>query len=1592
MRLRLYGVDMFCTNIARNNSEVTENLPFLRYTFLTILFCFIFAPAAFTQNRVLELDGRDDYVELPSNIFNNLDEATIECWVKWKRFGYFSQPFGFGSGKKWQVMAINNGVNNRDLQFFIYVRGRLHIIKISDILRLDQWYHLAAVSGKGGMKLYINGILVGQEQYKGSFMSIENVENNYFGKANWPEYNDYFEGQLDEIRIWKFARTESQIKTLMYKKLVGNETGLAGFWPFDNNNAEDLSGNGHHGALMNGAYCVMSELPSPDDVNHPALLSGTATDDMGNGISGASIRLWQNGEIISDATTNNKGRYRIIVSPNESSYDISATCRQNGTWYSGLHLRQTEHRILNLVLQQAVSISGVIQAWDSEPHAAASVQVVRINESTGQEQVVATKLSDEFGKYQFINLKSGHYLVRCYVIEGCIYYHKRKIGRCLATVSGRENAEILQVETGKELRNINFRYAPLKKGVWRNLTYLDGLASNQINAIHRDTDGSMLFATSNGISHYDGKEFTNSCEICSRMTEEVLAIHSNGDGVFWFGTKNGVYCYDGEFFSNFTTEHGLADNHVLAIDKDTNGTLWFGTKGGGVSRYDGKAFATFTSGDGLTSNIIYDIYCASDGIVWFATIGGISYYNGREFVNLAEEIGVILREVKNIYQDSNGVLWFGSYWDGIYRYDGEALTNLSTKDGLAGNSIFEIYQDRDGIMWFATENYGVSRYDGEGFVTYTIHDGLVHNNIAAIAEDENGILYFGAAENGISRYDNKGFLTYTTKDGLISNNVVSVEPDGTGGFWSGTRGGISHYDGKKFTYINQGDKLAGHHINTIHRSSDGILWLGNYGKGVLRYNGETLEALEYSDAMGFASSITSSNDGVLWIGTQSRGIIRLDGYIEPELAGSDSRSSRMFAQQDGLETPYIQKIHTDQNGMLWCGTFQHGVTRYDGNQFVNFTSEHGLAGNDIKAIYSGLGDMLWFGTNNGVSRYDGNRFINLTKEDGLKDNHVLAIHEHSDGILWFGTRSGGVSAYDGTAWTSLDTHDGLASNTVYAIHEDEEGFLWFATDDGITRYQRTSSVPSVRIVSVQSDKRYTDLAAIPPITAGSRATIEYQAIDFKTFPEKQQYQCRIGKKGKEQSENQILIGNWEEATKGTKYEWMSGKPGKYIFEVQAIDRDLNYSAPAAIALTVVPPWYLNGWIAAPLGGTFLSLLLLSIGLSFRYHAQRQKSAQLREQMEEERQKIEKLESIGTLAGGIAHDLNNFLTAIVGNISLAMVFEDPQKKDRLLTEADKACTQVSNLTKQLLTFSKGGAPILQAAIIGDLLKDSAAFALRGSNVECELIIPDDLWPAEIDVGQINQVINNLAINARQAMPDGGTIAIQAENVTMDTESSLPIEAGGYIKISLKDQGTGISQENLQKIFDPFFTTKQAGSGLGLATSYSIIEKHKGYISVESQIDIGTTFYIYLPASLGEIPMQDEKVEKKPTIGTGKILVMDDEKHVRDTTASVLTSMGYEVTTTINGAEAIKTYKEEMASDNPFDAIILDLTIPGGMGGKEAIKELIEIDPGVKAVVSSGYSGDPILSNFREYGFMDLIPKPYKIQELNEILHRVITVNS
>ena len=379
----------------------------------------------------------------------------------------------------------------------------------------------------------------------------------------------------------------------------------------------------------------------------------------------------------------------------------------------------------------------------------------------------------------------------------------------------------------------------------------------------------------------------------------------------------------------------------------------------------------------------------------------------------------------------------------------------------------------------------------------------------------------------------------------------------------------------------------------------------------------------------------------------------------------------------------------------------------------------------------------------------------------------------------------------------------------------------------------------------------------------------------------------------------------------------------------------------------------------------------------------------RRRMEEALLTAQKLESLSLLAGGIAHDFNNLLAGILGNISLARM-EAPGSRgaaDNLLS-AERASLRARDLTHQLLTFARGGAPVKRLADVRSLIREAASFASHGSSCACEFDTPAGLWPAEIDEGQLGQVVQNIVINAVQAMPGGGTIRLEARNERLEPGNLRALPAGPYIRLSITDQGAGIPGEQLTRIFDPYFTTKQTGSGLGLATSYSILRNHGGHLGVSSTLGKGSTFTFLIPAQPDRTAPAAAAEQVEVHAKGRRVLVMDDQELVRGMVERMLRSLGFSTQGAANGETAIELFRAAQSQGVPFQLVILDLTVVGGMGGKETLAALREIDPSVKVIVSSGYSDDPVLAAYREHGASGVLPKPYRLQELKSVLREVV----
>ena len=707
-----------------------------------------------------------------------------------------------------------------------------------------------------------------------------------------------------------------------------------------------------------------------------------------------------------------------------------------------------------------------------------------------------------------------------------------------------------------------------RHGLWHSFGVQDGLPDSMVYDTVRDRSGNLWFATSGGVSRFDGAQFTTFTTADGLTDNRVEAACEDGDGNLWFGTYGGVSRFDGSEFSTFTTEDGLAHDLVHAVQSDRNGDLWFGTLGG-LSRFDGDEFSAFPldcgrvnafarharfSADDVTADPgrhrVLSIGEDRDGNLWFGTREGVSRFDGVELTTFTEEEGLAGTWVRAIHQDEDGDLWFGlEYGGGVSRFDGRAFTTFTVDDGLPSNQVIAIAGDRDGRLWFGTFSHGVCRYDGWGFAGFSIEHGLANNQVLSIGEDGEGNLWLGTKGSGVTRYAGAQFTNLTTRDGLAHDAVLSMLRDRRGDLWFGTSECVSRYDGESFTTYGAADGLVGEGVDVIFEDSSDRLWFGTM-EGISLFDGRESAVFTIDDGLATDALWTMLEDrsGNLWFGGAGRriGVTCFDG-----------RQFIRLSTAEGLVHNSVLSILEDRDGNLWFAT-EGGVSRYDGRGFLNYTVRDGLPRNELTSIMEdGAGD-LWFGSIGGLSRYDGEQFTTFTTDDGLAHNNVECMLEDRRGRLWFGTFGGGVVLHDGLVFQSLTRQDGLVHDTVQQLLEDPDGCVWIATEGGVTRYEPRTTPPTVRITSVIADRRY---AAVPEIQipASQKVVVfEFLGGSFSTRLDGMAYAYRLTGFDTE----------WQ-TTVGRRVEYQDVPLGEYTFEVKAVDRDLNYSEPASVEVVVL---------------------------------------------------------------------------------------------------------------------------------------------------------------------------------------------------------------------------------------------------------------------------------------------------------------------------------------------------------------------------------------------------------------------------------------
>ncbi|MFI5180137.1 MAG: two-component regulator propeller domain-containing protein [Thermoanaerobaculia bacterium] len=971
-------------------------------------------------------------------------------------------------------------------------------------------------------------------------------------------------------------------------------------------------------------------------------------------------------------------------------------------------------------------------------------------------------------------------------------------------------------------------------------------------------------------------------------------------------------------------------------------------------------------------------------------------------------------------------LWVTGY-RGVSKLVSRRFANWSRLNGLLDDEVTAIAEPRAGRLVFG-HNQGLTILEGAIARTVPFPVSAVQPRavprVLDMAADGSGGLWVAASQQGLGHLRKDGSIRFFRAGPGAGNDATSVLSLPGGNALVGTRSSLLRFDGSRFEPAMSSVPQV--MVRHLVRTRDGAVWIATNTGGLLVLESGRLREVPESDGRkAEAYNVFEDRRGRLWALTATGPRIVRDGRLvrpdEPAL---------------GIEEPTFSAVE-DADGRLWFGTAQ-GVLRWDGASLVRFTPREGLGGWETNraAVLLDTRGRLWFGTDGGASEYRREEdrtvapppIVTITAvEVKGRSASATAPLELSPGDDTLTFRFRAVSFLDEKQTTCRTRLEGLDSDWSAPHPASEREVRFTNLPPGRFRFQiRATNAAGITAPDISSA-----YIVIPPPLVRRGWFLVLSAVVLAAGIVVA-FQSAVHWRAAARLEREVAARTAALAESETRYRRLFADPSspKLLVEPEGVRVvDANDSA---CALLGVPPGGAVGKSASELGAPWLVERVAAVrdtpsgareAMRARLPGKEDRSRDVeslasivtlggrplvlvtlqdvteRLRLEEERIKSSKLESLGLLAGGLAHDFNNILTAAVGHIALARRNSlDSRDASGNLDEVERALMRAKGLTDQIRTFAKGGAPIRRMTDLRPLLFETAAFALSGSRSTLDLKVAPDLWPAEVDAGQLAQVIGNLVLNAHQAMPDGGPITLVAENTERRERADLPLPDGPCVRITVTDRGPGIPEEVRASIFDPYFTTRAQGAGLGLTTSFAIAKRHGGHLAVTASSPEGTTMTLWLPAAPGaEWTREEEPGESAPRervapaaspAGIRRILVMDDEPAIRGLYSQFLPMLGYEAVAVPDGEAAIRAFEEGRAAGTPFDGVLLDLTVPGGMGGVETLAALRSRDPDVKVIVASGYSADAVLAHHRKAGFDGVLRKPFRPSELSAALAALV----
>ena len=1049
------------------------------------------APAA-SPNRVLHLAEERAHVSLSTKVFGSLEEATVEGWVKWDQFMRRGRFFDFG--KEEQAMCVESGaVNNPGLLFRVMAGPNNYADAFAPgALKTNQWFHVAAVSGRQGMKLYLNGLLVASSPFTGSFATVGNNDHNYLGRSCYAS-DEYFRGQMDEVRVWVTARSQEQIRSNMFARLTGNEVGLAGLWNFDDAVGADSTPNKLTGELRNGAVTTVANTPqSPAELDLPCVLSGTITDADGKPLNDASIELKQGTSLTRSVRSTSDGSYRLVFYPSNTPCTLRATTFELGAWRTNLFLARGETNI-DLTLRDATRLAGKVLALDDSPLPNVVMQAVGIveyqctmpggfvgeyfqmdesfpetkNPELPTDRVPTLKRVDPVIDFQArpeTKALPGTTLSNRYCVRWTGTFQLSKSGTFTFELAADDGARLFiddrEVVDNWGLHGISPKQSDteLMAGEHRlRLEYVQAMGDHACR-LHWWSQGTerSLFPTVKPARYAAASDEKGEYRF-RHLPPARYHFRAQTPGGFVYATNSGAastavfaVTHDSKFegvnlkimpfkkgvWRTYTKEDGLPHDQIFRIAETKDGTMWLGTLGNGVTRWDGRRFTSLTTADGLVNDFVTGICEAQDGALWFATQGGVSRWDGHRFTGFTAKDGLATNDVNTLTQGGDGTMWFTTS-AGASSWDGKRFKTWTTNEGTPATLNNAAFTDGQGRVWLSGRG-AISRWDGTNFYNLTTTDGLPDAYIFSLFEDREGRLWAGSTA-GTFRWDGRQLEKFTSADGLADDFVLTIYQDRDGLMWFGTwYGGISRFDGTNFVNYSTTDGLPENRIHDIHQDENGVLWFGTFGGGLVSFDERRMARFTTADGLthNSCSSVTVDRQTNLWFTTYVKGVSQWDG-----------RRFTTFTTADGLADNQVHAALATADGEMWFGTAQ-GVSRWDGRRFENFTAAHGLAGNSVRALHQDRAGYIWIGTANGLSRWDGKRFERYTTSQGLADNFVHRICEDKVGTLWFSGGNSGLSRWDGQRISKFSAVNSLPAQGINALWSAADGSVWLGFSVG----------------------------------------------------------------------------------------------------------------------------------------------------------------------------------------------------------------------------------------------------------------------------------------------------------------------------------------------------------------------------------------------------------------------------------------------------------------------------------------------------------------------------------------------------------------